>query len=77
MFRPKHVVSLNKGNNIRQLCFDSKEPLFNSTWKPEDKSLILYPGVTLAGGGEELDFEILWCDKGDRAVSGLGLGLEV
>jgi hypothetical protein len=27
--RPKHVVSLNKENNIRQLCFDSKEPLFN------------------------------------------------
>ena len=27
--RPKHVVSLNKDNNIRQLCFDSKEPIFN------------------------------------------------
>jgi len=29
-FKPKHVVSLNKDNNIRQLCFDSKEPLFNN-----------------------------------------------
>jgi len=27
---PKRVVSLNKDNNIRQLCFDSKEPLFKS-----------------------------------------------
>jgi len=27
--RPKHVVSLNKYKNIRQSCFDSKEPLFN------------------------------------------------
>jgi len=26
---PKHVVSLTKDNNTRQLCFDSKEPLFN------------------------------------------------
>jgi len=23
---PKHVVSLNKDNKIRQLCFESKEP---------------------------------------------------
>ena len=24
-----YVIRLNKDNNIRQLCFDSKEPLFN------------------------------------------------
>ena len=27
--RPKHVASLNKGNNVRYLCFDSKELIFN------------------------------------------------
>ena len=27
--RPKHVVSWYKVNNIRQLCFDSKDALFN------------------------------------------------
>jgi hypothetical protein len=29
VLRPKHVVSLTKDNNIRYLCFDSTEPLFN------------------------------------------------
>ena len=29
---PKHVVSLNKDNNVRELCFDSKEPLFNNKY---------------------------------------------
>jgi len=29
MQMPKHVVSLNKDNNVRWLCFGSKEPLFN------------------------------------------------